>query len=197
LQLHDLTRLSNSQQLSNAVVYDSMQPASDAWHSMQGQQGPASSTGMTNQPELDHVSCKVGSNMQQFQSSSPPSTGAPHASRQPGDASSSLEQHFAAEAAYVGQLPCSQATARLRCSSSVAPGVLQFDSQFEGGNLRMAVHVRDNEYDLFMSNDLNDRWVVSKVQSLIRAAAAAFANVQHCTQLLLCMKQLDRQWFLI
>jgi hypothetical protein len=44
-------------------------------------------------------------------------------------------------------------------SSSVAPGVLQFDSQLEGGNLRMAVHVRDNEYDLFMSNDLNDRWV--------------------------------------
>jgi hypothetical protein len=164
LQLHDLTRLSNSQQLSNAVVYDSMQPASNAWHSMQGQQGPTSSTGMTNQPELGKVSCKVGSNMQQLQSSSPPAAGAADRISQAGHNSSSLEQHFAAEAGDVGQLPCSQATARSRCSSSVAPGVLQFDSQFEGGNLRMAVHVRKNEYDLFMSNDLNDRWVVSRVQ---------------------------------
>lgn len=45
--------------------------------------------------------------------------------------------------------------------SSAAPGVLQFDSCFEGGNLRMAVHVRGNEYDLLMSNDLNDRCVAA------------------------------------
>eukprot|EP00878_Enallax_costatus_P040781 GHUV01047153.1.p1 GENE.GHUV01047153.1~~GHUV01047153.1.p1 ORF type:complete len:834 (+),score=202.53 GHUV01047153.1:825-3326(+) len=36
-------------------------------------------------------------------------------------------------------------------------GLLQFASNFEGANLRLAVLVREAEYDLFLSNDLNDR----------------------------------------
>ncbi|GAX75978.1 hypothetical protein CEUSTIGMA_g3421.t1 [Chlamydomonas eustigma] len=34
---------------------------------------------------------------------------------------------------------------------------LGFDSGFEGGNLRAAVQVYDNEYDLFLAADINDR----------------------------------------
>lgn len=49
------------------------------------------------------------------------------------------------------------ADARPDAMPVLGPGVLQFDSHFESGNLRMAVHVRDHEYDLVMSNDLNDR----------------------------------------
>lgn len=42
-------------------------------------------------------------------------------------------------------------------SDSLPP--LSFESAFEGGNLRTAVQVYENEYDLFLAPDLNDRWV--------------------------------------
>ena len=36
-------------------------------------------------------------------------------------------------------------------------GLLGFESRFESGNLCRAVHVWENEYDLFLSQDVNDR----------------------------------------
>ena len=42
-------------------------------------------------------------------------------------------------------------------SSSAQLPQLKFESNFEGGNLRAAVQVYENEYDLFLSSDLNDR----------------------------------------
>jgi hypothetical protein len=157
LQLHDLTRISSSQQLLNAVVYDSMQPAASAWPHMQ--QAPPGSTGMVSQPETEEGSSRTSSYKKHVSTCSPVAAATVCSSSLPGNNNSSSEQQCATAAADTGQQPGNQAPAVARCSSNVAPGVLQFDSQFEGGNLRMAVHVWGNEYDLFMSNDLNDRWV--------------------------------------
>lgn len=95
LQLKDLSRLDNPNNLVNQVVYDSTQPAPVYLQ------------------HACHDSC----------------------------------------------VPASQLEADPSAAPSAAPGVLQFTSNMESGNLRMAVHVRNNEYDLFLSNDLNDRCV--------------------------------------
>ena len=56
-------------------------------------------------------------------------------------------------------------------SDSLPP--LSFESAFEGGNLRTAVQVYENEYDLFLAPDLNDRWVWAGVNMCGHASFGA------------------------
>ncbi|ORX79240.1 hypothetical protein BCR32DRAFT_246539 [Anaeromyces robustus] len=48
-----------------------------------------------------------------------------------------------------------------KCNESIAksfatePNILKFDSNFESGNLELAVKICDNEYDLYLQSDIN------------------------------------------
>lgn len=55
-------------------------------------------------------------------------------------------------------------------------GLLSFESRFESGNLRAAAQVYENEYDLWLATDVNERCaaVLSTSQGGIRGQRSTF-----------------------